>query len=283
MDENLFVLACQSIPVLSKKLGMTTSLRVEIIPPGLDNSQRSELRSKRMSLLQDLFSKHSVSWWDIFDQSEIGRERNIIAEKYIPHGSSVIDIGLGRGYFAHAAAKRAKSVVGVDRMNGLGRLGWWHNFLESRMNLGFESKLVGARSSGSVLPFQEAKFGVATSVHGVRNFPSSDVLGMLREMWRVLKPGGLGLLVESSSEPKTRAHETYLSFYNMRTMIGWEYPLIGEKKLIEWFEETGFKNITIETQDFNLRYAPLEFNIIDVSHDKLLTRLREEHEKASRS
>ena len=47
------------------------------------------------------------SWKDIFDSSDIGAERNMIARRFVTEDVAVLDAGCGRGYFSFACAWKA--------------------------------------------------------------------------------------------------------------------------------------------------------------------------------
>jgi hypothetical protein len=159
MDDFVFPLACQAIPRLCKRLGVECNLPEEIFPVGVDERTFEVLNKKREMLLDELYSKHGISLWDVFDESGIGQERNAIARQFVAKGSSMLDVATGRGYFAFACANRDSHVTAVDIMDGKQRAGWWNVFLGSSRRLGLGQRVNGIRSDGSSLPIESRSRG----------------------------------------------------------------------------------------------------------------------------
>jgi SAM-dependent methyltransferase len=95
-------------------------------------------------------------------------------------GDRVLDIGCGTGVVAHEAARRAGAagrVVGLDlnpRMLAVARR--------------VAPEIEWRQGDAGALPFEDGAFDVVTSQYALMFFP--DRARALREMWRVLAPGG---------------------------------------------------------------------------------------------
>ncbi len=260
MDDFVFPLACQAIPRICKRLGVKCNLPEEIFPVGVDERTFTVLNRKREMLLDELYLKHGISMWDVFDESGIGQERSAIAREFVADGSSLLDVATGRGYFAFACANRGSHVTAVDIMDGEQRAAWWRVFLGSSRRLGLGQRVSGIRSDGSSLPIESRRFEAVGCVHAIRNFLIRDELKEnLREMHRVTAKGGKLILAESSTEPESTSEEVYLAYLKLRVALGWEASLPNSTELESSLEQAGFSKITVTKRRFSRDYAPVEF------------------------
>jgi demethylmenaquinone methyltransferase / 2-methoxy-6-polyprenyl-1,4-benzoquinol methylase len=121
-------------------------------------------------------------------------------------GSVVLDVACGTGDMSRLSARMgAASVTGVD-------------FTPEMLTV------ARRKSPGSIeyvegdamdLPFEDASFDVVTTAFGIRNV--SDPWQVLREFFRVLKPGGRGVVLEFS-EPRNPVLCTMCRLYTQRVM-----------------------------------------------------------------
>jgi 2-polyprenyl-3-methyl-5-hydroxy-6-metoxy-1,4-benzoquinol methylase len=96
-------------------------------------------------------------------------------------GQRVLDAGCGAGYFCRLLAKRGAIVTGVDLSS---------SFLEMARQRAPELAITYHQGSVSHMPFlAEASFDAAVSVCVLQDV--RDYLGMIREVHRVLRPGGV--------------------------------------------------------------------------------------------
>jgi ubiquinone/menaquinone biosynthesis C-methylase UbiE len=203
-----------------------------------------------------LFAK-DVTWWDVFVASDIGAERNLIADKLLPRGAEVLDVGCGRGYFSFVCTKKGAHVTAIDLMDGEGRTGWWNEFKRTSELLGVSGLASGVRASATLFPFTREHFDLVASVHSIRNFGGKEeIRSFFHEAKRVMRPGGRLFIVESDLES---AGPTYGAFYSMRTKLGWELRLPSIPELIRWLRNEGFSKTSDESFETNLEYAPVYF------------------------
>ena len=110
----------------------------------------------------------------------------------------ILDVATGTGDFAILAARRLGTeglhITGVDISEGMMQVG-----REKVRQLGLEHVISFRREDCTQLSFDDASFDAVTVAYGVRNFQDLDA--GLREMCRVLRPGGHLLVVELASPP----------------------------------------------------------------------------------
>ena len=143
------------------------------------------------------------------------------ALKEIVDGSGqleVLDLACGTGDFSITIAKASDEVKvsGVDLSEGM--LAVMADKVE-RQGLG--GRIFFEQGDGENLRFTDGTFDRVTIAFGIRNF--EDRLKGLREMFRVLKPGGRLVLLELS-RPENKVIRWLYDIYFLRIM-----PVIGGK------------------------------------------------------
>jgi len=114
--------------------------------------------------------------------------------KYKPQ--QILDIATGTGDFALLLANRIKPqhITGADISEGMMAVG-----REKVKEAGLQDVISFQYEDCLKLSFPDASFDAVTSAYGVRNFQDLDA--GLREMRRVLRPGGHLLIVELTPPP----------------------------------------------------------------------------------
>ena len=108
----------------------------------------------------------------------------------------ILDIATGTGDFALLLAKRImpQHIVGADISEGMMAIG-----REKVEKEGLQDTISFRHEDCMQLTFSDGTFDAVTSAYGVRNFQDLD--RGLREMRRVLRPGGHLLIVELTPPP----------------------------------------------------------------------------------
>lgn len=115
----------------------------------------------------------------------------------------ILDLATGTGDFAIEALKAgAKKITAGDISEGMMKFG-----KEKIAKLGLSDKIEFLKADAENLPFPDGKFDAITIGFGVRNFQDLD--RGLKEMLRVLKPGGKVVILEFS-----KAKGWFKPFYN---------------------------------------------------------------------
>lgn len=146
----------------------------------------------------------------------IWRRRVYKIMKRHPH-QQILDVASGTGDMAILASKlKPEAIFGIDISKEM--LNEQHKKLKAK-NL---DKLIKLKvADGEALPFEANSFDIITTAFGVRNFENLD-LG-LSEMHRVLKNGGITIILEFSKPTKTPIKQLY-QFYFKNIL-----PFLGSK------------------------------------------------------
>jgi demethylmenaquinone methyltransferase/2-methoxy-6-polyprenyl-1,4-benzoquinol methylase len=137
----------------------------------------------------DLLNHLLTGWLDV-------RWRRFAAEWLSPSAQVVIDVGTGTGDFAFAVLDKCEraTVIGVDlseRMLKLAR--------RKATNMGKSCQCQWLLADGLSLPFRDEVADAVVSAFVIRNF--EDLTEGLREIHRVLKQGGVALILEFCQPP----------------------------------------------------------------------------------
>jgi demethylmenaquinone methyltransferase/2-methoxy-6-polyprenyl-1,4-benzoquinol methylase len=120
-----------------------------------------------------------------------------------------LDVATGTADLAIAAARKHPliRVTGIDFVREMLKVG---KTKVSRRGLGGRIQLM--QGDALCLPFQDNTFDVAGIAFGVRNIP--DRLGALREMTRVVIPGGQVMVLEMTFTPNWFSKLLYRTYLN---------------------------------------------------------------------
>ena len=163
----------------------------EVIKPyeaGAEKAAQVEMMFDNIAPTYDKLN-HRLSW-DI----DKGWRRKAI-QQLVPHKpKTLLDIATGTGDFAILAAEMLKpqKLVGADISEGMMEIG-----RQKVREKGLDSIISFAKEDCLALSYPEATFDAVTAAFGIRNF--ADLDKGLREMCRVLKPGGHLSIVELTS------------------------------------------------------------------------------------
>ncbi len=165
----------------------------------------------------------------------------------------IIDLATGTGDFAIAALKlNPEKIVGVDISDGMlekGRI--------KMKKRGVEQTVEMINGDSEDLPFEDNYFDALTVGFGVRNYENLEK--GLAEMLRVIRPGGMAVILEFS-KPKKFPVKQLFNFYSKRII-----PILGKsiskddaayaylpesveafpegKDFLDILEKVGYKNV----------------------------------------
>lgn len=128
------------------------------------------------------------------------------------HPQKILDVATGTGDVAILTAKmlHPKSIVGIDISTGMLQVG---KEKIAKQNLSDTIEMLEGDSEN--LPFADNTFDAITVSFGVRNFQNLEK--GLREMYRVLKPGGKVVIIEFSRPKQSAFKGIYKLYMNVVT------------------------------------------------------------------
>ena len=132
------------------------------------------------------------------------------------HPKRMLDVATGTADFAIEAVRMGLDVhvTGVDISAGMLEIG--RRKVAAR---GWNERIDLLQGDSVSLPFDDDHFDVFTVAFGVRNFENLD--GGLRDMLRVLRPGGLGLVLEFSKPRRFPIKQVFgLYFKHIMPTVG---------------------------------------------------------------
>src|SRR4029077_242643 len=100
-------------------------------------------------------------------------------------GRRVLDLGCGKGRFARALGEQGARVVGLDVSAAM---------LEEAAGTGLDR----VRGSARRLPFETASFDRVVAVEVFEHLAPEALDGVCGEVWRVLRPGGIFVVVDKN-------------------------------------------------------------------------------------
>ncbi|MBX2973941.1 MAG: bifunctional demethylmenaquinone methyltransferase/2-methoxy-6-polyprenyl-1,4-benzoquinol methylase UbiE [Flavobacteriales bacterium] len=183
---------------------------MSVKPYESDGSKREQVErmfdaiSPKYDLLNRVFSLGVDQGW----------RRKVIRMVAAEPVEKLLDVATGTADLAIMATKAAKHVTGVDISDGMlahGRVKVEQKGLQDRITL--------QQADSAALPFADGAFDAVTVAFGVRNYEDLDK--GLREMLRVLHPGGRLFVLEFSKPQRTPMRQLF-RFYFHRVM-----PFVG--------------------------------------------------------
>ena len=162
----------------------------------------------------------------------------------ISSGQKVLDVACGTGVLAREVAKRVHpngTVVGLDRNEGM-------LSTARRASPGIDWKLGQAET----LPYADSSFDAVVSQFGLMFF--EDQTAALKEMWRVVRPGGRMAVAVWDALERTPGYAAMTKL--LQRLFGDQvadalrapYVLGDPEPLLSLFESAGISNAQIETQ-----------------------------------
>lgn len=155
---------------------------------------------------------------------------DVMVRMDVREGAHALDVCCGTADWTIALAKAVGptgSVIGLDFSEGMLEAG--------RPKVASYPNITLQQGNAMELPFQDASFDYVTIGFGLRNVP--DYLTVLKELHRVLKPGGMVTCLDTS-QPEMPGYRQLFKFYFKFIM-----PLMGKVlaksyKEYSWLQES---------------------------------------------
>ncbi|SDI98125.1 demethylmenaquinone methyltransferase [Salimicrobium halophilum] len=193
-----------------------------------------------------------------FRQHKLWR-RDVMKRMNVEEGAQALDVCCGTGDWTIAMGQAVGPeghVTGVD---------FSYNMLSEAVKKKMTHKGPGnieyQHGNAMALPFDDDTFDYVTVGFGLRNVP--DYFQALREMHRVLKPGGMVVCLETSQPERPLFRRVYYTYFEkVMPMFGkWfakslkEYQWLhesaksfpGKQELRQLFEEAGFRDVEVKS------------------------------------
>lgn len=149
----------------------------------------------RYDLINDLQSFGLHRWW----------KRRLLQLAAVQPGDTALDLCCGTGDVAFALASAGARTTGLDFSPEMLAVA------EARkLKVGGPSAPEFRQGDALHLPFADAHFDLVTISYGLRNLASLDA--GLREMWRVLRPGGRLLVLDFGKPDRAAWRGAYFAY-----------------------------------------------------------------------
>ncbi|MEK3797561.1 demethylmenaquinone methyltransferase [Peribacillus sp. FSL H8-0477] len=186
-----------------------------------------------------------------------------MAKMNIPRGTKALDLCCGTADWTIAMAEQAGpegEIYGLDFSKNMLKIG------EEKVNKLNLQQVTLLHGNAMELPFEDNSFDYVTIGFGLRNVP--DYMQVLKEMNRVLKPGGMAVCLETSQPTMPvfkQGYQLYFRFvmpvfgklfaksfkeYSWLQESARDFP--GMKQLEEMFKAAGFKNVSYKAHTFGV-------------------------------
>lgn len=201
-------------------------------------------------------------------QLHLAWRKDTMKKMAVQEGASALDVCRGTADWTIAlgkAAGRNGKVTGLDFSRNMLSVGE-KKIKEEGME---QVKLV--HGNAMELPFEDNSFDFVTIGFGLRNVP--DYMAVLKEMHRVVKPGGMAVCLETSQPDLPVFRQVYwLYFKYVMPVFGKifaksykEYSWLqesaqsfpGKKELKQMFEEAGFSKVSYKSYSGGATGIPL--------------------------
>lgn len=139
---------------------------------------------------------------------------NLIKKLNCLSGGKILDVGIGRGQFAWIMAENLKNyevIIGLDPSR--------KNLEKAQKNLQ-EFNVDYLLGSGKEIPFNDNYFDIVTIAQVLHHIPNKrEIIEVLNEMKRVLKPGGMFIVKEMYSNQLEIGRKNAEMFHNWLAKI----------------------------------------------------------------
>jgi SAM-dependent methyltransferase len=148
----------------------------------------------------------------------------------------VLDVATGGGHTALALSPHVREVIATDLTPQM--LVAARAFLQSKGARNVEFR----EADATALPFSNSEFDLATCRIAPHHFP--DVGQFVRELFRVVRPGGLAVVIDNMVPEDRMVAEYINNFEKLRDPShNWSY---AESDWIRFFQEAGFTGLHVE-------------------------------------
>jgi demethylmenaquinone methyltransferase / 2-methoxy-6-polyprenyl-1,4-benzoquinol methylase len=180
--------------------------------PALNNKPLKQWSDEeRITAVKGIFKAISPRY-DLLNRVMSGRQdvrwRRLAVSRIPAEAKRVLDVATGTGDLAiDIASAGEREVVGADFVENMMRYA-----VEKTEARDLSGRIAYAAADALHLPFPDQIFDAATMAFGIRNMP--DRLSALKEMARVVKPGGKVLVLEMTFPRNLRLRRFFTWYLN---------------------------------------------------------------------
>jgi demethylmenaquinone methyltransferase/2-methoxy-6-polyprenyl-1,4-benzoquinol methylase len=231
---------------------------------GIDVKPYKDKNSSRKEQVTEMFDNISENY-DFMNRImtfgiDVSWRKKVVKMVAETQAQKILDIATGTGDFAIMLAKiKPKQIVGLDISSGMLEIG-----KKKVKEKGLDNLIKMVLGDSENLPFENDSFDAVTVGFGVRNFENLDK--GLQEINRVLRPGGIFVVLETSQPDKFPFKQLYK--FHSKYII----PLLGsifskDKKAYDYLPESAeafpygeaFNNILLKNKFISVKDYPLLF------------------------
>jgi ubiquinone/menaquinone biosynthesis C-methylase UbiE len=180
------------------------------------------------------------------------KEQAMEITKHIKEGDSVLEIAPGAGYLSIELSKLGKyKITGIDISQDLIEI-CNKNATEAGVQIDFQQGNV------SNMPFQSNMFDFIICVLAFKNF--KEPIKALEEMYRVLKPGGMALIMDLNREASLKATKKVAENMGLQGITAY---IAGAIQRSGSYSRSEFEYFISQTKfkDFEIRKSGMGYSI----------------------
>ncbi|GAA5415373.1 demethylmenaquinone methyltransferase [Paraliobacillus ryukyuensis] len=220
------------------------------------NKQTKEERVHHV--FEKIYNRYDFMNSVISFKRHIAWRKDVMKRMKVSRGSSALDVCCGTGDWTFALADksgRSGEIVGLDFSENM------LSVAKQKHDKQIQPQLTFMHGNAMELPFESDSFDFATIGFGLRNVP--DYQQVLKEMTRVVKPGGKVVCLETSQPTLPVFRQLYYSYFKFimptfgRLLASsyQEYAWLhesaknfpGKKELKEMFEQAGLTAVQVKS------------------------------------
>ena len=210
--------------------------------------------------VHDLFSRVAPNYDKMNDLISLGTQRlwrkKLFKKLAVKPGDFALDLCCGTGDLTIALAQQvgpSGNVVGLDFNEDMLALAY-----DKVLTAGVEKEAQLRQADAMNLPYEDESFNIVTIGFGLRNVP--DANQVLREVYRVLKPGGKFAVLETSQPTNPIVKVGWKAYFKLfpkfakllhSNVSDYQYlsqttnKFVSANQLKQMFEQAGYHDVSI--------------------------------------
>uniref|UniRef100_UPI00403FA9CC demethylmenaquinone methyltransferase n=1 Tax=Ornithinibacillus sp. FSL M8-0202 TaxID=2921616 RepID=UPI00403FA9CC len=209
-------------------------------------------------VFEKIYDKYDTMNSIISFQRHKAWRKDVMKQMNVPNGASALDVCCGTGDWSFSLAEavgKKGNVIGLDFSQNMLSVAKEKNQELNYNNLEF------VHGNAMELPYEDNSFDFVTIGFGLRNVP--DYMTVLKEMYRVVKPGGVVACLETSQPTMIGFKQLYFFYFRfIMPLFGRifaksyeEYAWLNEstrnfpdkKTLKQMFLDAGFSTVQVKS------------------------------------